>query len=434
MPGESLSSYTRAPEDGAEALKIKEADGASFAQKFTLISDEQAIAEFAVGPSGKDRNWILRGSELSLMDKKHGVVYKKKINLPAPIPASPQPSPAQAAPVPVSPAPAPAPAPVRPTSPISTTAQRLGPQSGDGPVDDPALAFPPPVEPPAAPKLPVERFNPPDPKAAPSPTIEKFSAPAATEQVLEPKLPPLPESTESSPQIQLPSDKSPRSPKRLETPVELSPPKRKKSKLSEKAEEIKSLIDSTEAALGTFSAPKGEVIVTEESIQSQASPESENEITLDPNINEAWITRNGKEVARFAIGTGDTTGTRYGTKYFSPVGVWQVRDKIPYGDVEGSYGPWWLGLNTPDDEWGMRTTFGLHGPYANKDLSAEGDSFVNKGFVSHGCMRFTERDMATVGQFLSVGSNVTVLPYTGGRKVLPNAPAIKNALPAGTIR
>jgi hypothetical protein len=50
-----------------------------------------------------------------------------------------------------------------------------------------------------------------------------------------------------------------------------------------------------------------------------------------------------------------------------------------------------------------------------KDVNPEGTGFINKGFVSHGCIRFLESDMISVGELLDVGAQVTILPYRGAR-------------------
>ena len=71
--------------------------------------------------------------------------------------------------------------------------------------------------------------------------------------------------------------------------------------------------------------------------------------------------------------------------------------------MEGSYGPVWMGLTAK--------SYGLHGPHAAADIASSGDEFVNEGFVSHGCIRFTERDMLKVGEYLDVGATVEILPY-----------------------
>jgi lipoprotein-anchoring transpeptidase ErfK/SrfK len=54
--------------------------------------------------------------------------------------------------------------------------------------------------------------------------------------------------------------------------------------------------------------------------------------------------------------------------------------------------------------------YGLHGPHKQGD-KAEGGGFENEGFISHGCLRFTEDDILRVGEYLDVGSSVEILPY-----------------------
>jgi len=460
-----------------EALKTNVPAATDRALETSLVSDKEATAKYGVGPSGNGRKWLLRGTDLALVDDKSGIVYRKRVgDAPAPTP-TPTPTPVKA-PRPAhanqfllgklqfqqgstgssdpglrrqtAPAAAPVKAPVAPTPPTPPTpstppkdyriafpprrAGSLPPVSAPAPAPkDYRIAFPPTPAPalkrPTTPissgagmsgeapqKDPVLDF--------PSPTAPPSIIPEATEAVITPDLPKLPENPPARPQIQLPSEEKPREPTTLEVPLEMAP--KKAPEREESSPAVKAMVDSTTEALGYFDPPKSTSIVTIDSLTQQSKPEGQYEITLDPNTNKAWISRSGSEdrIREFSIGTGDTTGTKYGKKYFSPVGVWQVKNKIAYGDVEGSYGPWWLGLNSPKTPSGGG--FGLHGPYASDDVSPDGESFINQGFVSHGCMRFTEADMSEVGRYLDVGSTVTVLSYNGSRKVLPNAPAIRN--------
>ena len=163
----------------------------------------------------------------------------------------------------------------------------------------------------------------------------------------------------------------------------------------------------TQKALGTnWKSPKGQIIVTDESLKEVASkePKPPFRLEIDPNDNIASILDlDGMIVDSFAVGTGDTTGVRYGKKYFTPTGTTQIINKVPYKQVEGSYGPMWLGL-----DW---EHYGLHGPHKRDDIESSGEGFENEGFVSHGCVRFMEKDLMKLSEYLKVGSSVEVLPY-----------------------
>jgi len=163
----------------------------------------------------------------------------------------------------------------------------------------------------------------------------------------------------------------------------------------------------TQKALGTnWKSPVGQIIVTDESLKEVASkePKPPFRLEIDPNDNIASILDlDGMIVDSFAVGTGDTTGVRYGKKYFTPTGTTQIINKVPYEQVEGSYGPMWLGL-----DW---EHYGLHGPHKRDDIESSGESFENEGFVSHGCVRFMEKDLMKLSEYLKVGSSVEVLPY-----------------------
>jgi len=162
----------------------------------------------------------------------------------------------------------------------------------------------------------------------------------------------------------------------------------------------------SQKAIGTYASPPDEVIVTNTSLEEAESPEPSPpyRLVIDPNRNRAEILDAvGKVLEDFAVGTGDTTGTRYGKKYFSPVGTWRIINEVPYSQMEGSYGPLWMGLTAK--------SYGLHGPHAAADLAAGGEEFANLGFVSHGCIRFREMDILKVGEYLDIGSTVEILPY-----------------------
>jgi len=191
-------------------------------------------------------------------------------------------------------------------------------------------------------------------------------------------------------------------------PVELDAPKEETPdvKKVESSRTLTEVVLRSQDALGTYSSPKNEVLVTNEALEEAESPEPTPpyRLVIDPNQNRAEILDAiGNAIEDFAVGTGDTTGTRYGKKYFSPVGTWRVINEVPYEQMEGSYGPVWMGLTAK--------SYGLHGPHAAADIASSGDEFVNEGFVSHGCIRFTERDMLKVGEYLDVGATVEILPY-----------------------
>jgi hypothetical protein len=195
-------------------------------------------------------------------------------------------------------------------------------------------------------------------------------------------------------------------------PIELPTGKKKDETDLKKIKTSKVLSDSvlrTQKALGTdFKSPEGELILTEEALEDSSSdkPDVSYKLEINPNTNRATLldSASGDKIKTFAIGTGDTTGTRYGKKFFTPVGTWHIISKVPYKQVEKSFGPLWLGLDI--------SNYGVHGPHSAKDISETGEEFVNEGFVSHGCIRFLEEDALELGRFLDIGAEVKVLPYT----------------------
>lgn len=242
----------------------------------------------------------------------------------------------------------------------------------------------------------------------------------------------------------------------LQEPVFLDRPAKGKTPDLEKvstSDAGQRMVALTQKTLGDFRSPEGEVIVTVDSLKAAESPsfgatgpygssalapqftshtsllprqeiatmetgrasqrpaafQSPYRIEIDPNINRAVIYDSaGSIVEELPVGTGDITGTRYDRKYFSPIGSFKVESEVSYERTQGSYGPWWMGISAPKAPSGQG--YGLHGPHATKDVDPEG-GFVNQGYVSHGCLRFTVDDMNTVSKYLDIGSKVDILPY-----------------------
>jgi lipoprotein-anchoring transpeptidase ErfK/SrfK len=206
---------------------------------------------------------------------------------------------------------------------------------------------------------------------------------------------------------------SPKSPAPVDDPEPIELPFKTKADKRSDTQRVKEnnvasdMVIKTQEALGTdWKSPINEIIITSTALEETSStePEPPYRLTIDPNINIAILSdAEGLEIRQFAVGTGDTTGTRYGKKYFTPTGTAEIINKVPYEQVEGSYGPYWMGL-----DW---NSYGVHGPHAAKDIKATGTGFENQGFVSHGCIRFMEKDLIDLSNYLEVGSSVEVLPY-----------------------
>ena len=196
-------------------------------------------------------------------------------------------------------------------------------------------------------------------------------------------------------------------PEPIELPFKTKTDERSDTKKVKDSPVASDMVIKTQEALGTdWKSPAGQIVITSAALEEEAStePEPPYRLTIDPNVNIATVLDSqGMEVRQFAVGTGDTTGTRYGKKYFTPTGTAEVINKVPYEQVEGSYGPIWMGL-----DW---KSYGLHGPHAAADIKATGTGFENQGFVSHGCIRFMEKDLMDLAEYLNVGSSVEVLPY-----------------------
>ena len=193
----------------------------------------------------------------------------------------------------------------------------------------------------------------------------------------------------------------------IDQPAELPMPVEEESFDIKKVETSPTITDAvirSQKAIGSYESPPGEVVVTEDALEEAAdpSPQAPYRLVIDPNRNVAQILDAiGTFIEQFQVGTGDTTGTRYGKKYFSPTGSFKVKDEVPMAKGSG-YEPLWMGLTEKG--------YGLHGPHKQGD-KAEGGGFENEGFISHGCLRFTEDDILRVGEYLDVGSSVEILPY-----------------------
>ena len=55
----------------------------------------------------------------------------------------------------------------------------------------------------------------------------------------------------------------------------------------------------------------------------------------------------------------------------------------------------------------------LHGQYELDKIIRERNAFINKGYVSHGCVRFFNEDMNTLVTLVGKGSAIEILPYAG---------------------
>jgi|10_taG_2_1085330.scaffolds.fasta_scaffold71188_2 hypothetical protein len=359
------------------------------------------------------QRWIQKGDEMVLFDTRRGVeIFRKPIGeATLAEPSGPKVGIMPTTTVTADRDPSP-PAPDRPTVPIQSSPPKgvtHQPQGDDLKFGE--AAPPPPVS--------GGRFA-----GQPPPSVDRQPRRVVVEpavgDIAEPSpvdLPALPETKTEEPMIKLPQEEKPRKATPLETPTELRPVKM--PRLTEAADSLRAMLDSTAEATGGTQDPTGGVIVTEESLLSESTPTddvltSDRQLVIDPSINEAWIVEDGAELYRFHIGTGDTTGTRFGSKYFTPNGVFQVMNEVPYGAVEGSFGPLWMGLARQSGE---KLTgpggggIGLHGQHAAADLNPLGEGFVNEGFVSHGCIRFRGNDILKVGELLDRGATVRILPY-----------------------
>lgn len=173
------------------------------------------------------------------------------------------------------------------------------------------------------------------------------------------------------------------------------------------------MIDWTEAEVGDVQQA-GVTTVTDTAFRKALSggAATGNKVVIDPNTNIAQVIDSGGQViAEYSVGTGDITGKRYGKKYFTPTGLGRIIDKQKRPTGAGQEGPFKLRLS--HSFYKNRNPFLLHGQYEPDEIVRERNAFINKGFVSHGCVRFFNNDMNELVTLIGKGSEVEILNYTG---------------------
>lgn len=180
------------------------------------------------------------------------------------------------------------------------------------------------------------------------------------------------------------------------------------------------LIKKTAESVGPIPVQGNIVTVTQDSLKSQSKPSGKYSLVIDPNENIARLEdSNGVIIKQFNVGTGDTTGVRYGKKYFTPTGKFEIDEKVRESEGLKKYGPYWMQFKRAE-----HGDYGLHGPYEDPEKVVIDDKFINGGFVSHGCVRVQSEDLKEIAKYLKLGSKVTVLPY----RIKPSADYISNEL------
>jgi len=156
---------------------------------------------------------------------------------------------------------------------------------------------------------------------------------------------------------------------------------------------------------------KVNTIVTTDSLKQQSSNKGPYRMVIDPNTNTAMLYKGNSLFKQYEIGTGDTTGTRYGKKFFTWTGPGEVIRERELSSVPGNMGPFGLTLSHPNPTTGKQNQV-LHGQYdpASEIFNESGD-FVNDGYVSHACVRFKNKDIEEVAKYMDVGCKVDITEY-----------------------
>tara|TARA_R110000824_G_scaffold57612_2_gene156654 strand:- start:3585 stop:4766 length:1182 start_codon:yes stop_codon:yes gene_type:complete len=371
------------------------------------ISDSAAVNKYGVGPAGEGRHWDLAGSELRLVAG-GAVIYRK---------------------------------------PVTTTTE--------GTLEDVQIAQepapPPAADMPFLPKQPVVAPRVPRPSAVPERQVAKPSLGIAARR-FEATPPTIPQSRmERGAASGVPQgprragatgmDEGPMVPGRatlaqdpvtalkadapevakLQAPDIVQPKPQILKRLKGEAKVLKKLISESAKQVGIEATKKADtalavgesVAVTTQALKDVSKPSGEYSLVIDPNTNIAsLLDGDGKEVKTFPVGTGDITGTQYGKPFYTPQGNFEIINKANY-EVWGSFGPTWLGLGGEDIEGKelRRGAYGLHGPHKKSQLREDKEGFINKGYVSHGCVRFRIKDIQELSEIFDLGMSVRIKSY-----------------------
>jgi lipoprotein-anchoring transpeptidase ErfK/SrfK len=352
------------------------------------------VSQFGVGAAPEGRQWHLLDDELVLFDKKRQqVVYRRDLSKPVEIEEKPPQRPSAAIPEGGTDE-----FDVRPED-FETGSGRL-PQPRSPIVSSRFLTTPPSRRPP-------EQID---------PFVDSLSRPMTQAQ--------FDEGLRLSPvgaQMPVPQEYSEmeatevEEKKQLASLTEVTPDPQFMSRVKKESEALQSVITDSVSTIGAVTAPDSSVVITNRALERESTPNSSTRLVIDPNTNEAFLVDSeGTEIRRFPVGTGDVTGTQYGKPYFTPTGLFDVINELPYKQVEGGFGPLWMGLGTGE---GKKLTgpggggIGVHGPHARASFDLDENQFINQGYVSHGCIRFREDDILEIGRILDVGAQVEILPY-----------------------
>lgn len=140
----------------------------------------------------------------------------------------------------------------------------------------------------------------------------------------------------------------------------------------------------------------------------------EHRIRIDPNTNTGqYLDGVGAVIMEFDVATGDTTGVRYGRKFFTATGDFRVDKKYAnmyyqYPNVKAVPG---LTINAPKGisskgEPG-KGKMAVHGTFGG----GAGSLKRNRGRVSHGCVRMLDDTIKRLYELVDVGTLVEILPY-----------------------
>ena len=349
------------------------------------ISDEQAKG-LGVGASGKGKSWHFYESEGRDMialysDKSRSFIYRRALSKPEEeeVPISSEPEAA----------PPPRPQIASPEPPSSDPEIEASPEARVPPQEITRFSASPPAHEQGMDKM----------LSLPSSIDESDLSTAmdfAPPSLMQPQAPQMPEMSE----IEIPDqDKID-----VTQPAPLEPNISVIKKVSRASPVMAKVLTESAKEIGATPSTADSVIVTEKALSESSSNDGTYSLRIDPNTNRAQLLDQAENViAVFPVGTGDITGTQYGKPYFTPTGTFDIINEVPYAQMEGSYGPLWMGLSEPK--------YGLHGPHQQSSLTEDDSEFINEGYVSHGCIRFREADILAVGKYLDAGARVEIMPY-----------------------
>lgn len=130
-------------------------------------------------------------------------------------------------------------------------------------------------------------------------------------------------------------------------------------------------------------------------------------LIIDLKKNIMFCSKNNKF---YYIASGDITGKIQDKKYYTPVGITQIKEKSL---TNAKFGPKFLRFDfyrlSNNNHGKSNKPYMIHGP-ENSLINEEG-RFNNGGYLSKGCIRLSFKDLDEIYSIIDIGDNVFIIPY-----------------------